>query len=279
MPLSAPQSPDESLSPLRRNGDGLLLVGHGTRDASGVAQFLMLAREVAGFCPDVAVEPCFLELAQPSIADGVDRAVARGVRRLTVMPLLLFAAGHAKHDIPREVAAATGRHAGLEIRQAGHLGCHEAVLTLSERRFQEALVPLQHIADRDTLLLLVGRGSNDAEATREMTQFARLRGERQPVGRLDVCFLAMAKPSLETALGSIADLPFSRVVVQPHLLFSGELIARVKGSIAAAAAADQFRQEGPNREWPNREWIVAGPLGGDAGLARAIVEISGVGQR
>jgi sirohydrochlorin cobaltochelatase len=114
------------------------------------------------------------------------------------------------------------------------------------------------------LLLFVGRGSREVEATREMAQFARLRRGRQPVGRLEACFLAMADPSLEEALEVIAGLPFPRVVVQPHLLFPGELLQRVKRATAAAAARE-----------PHREWIVTGPLGGDAGLAAAVVEISG----
>ena len=233
-----------------------------------MAEFLTLAREVAGFCPNVAVEPCFLELAQPNFAEGVDRAVGRGVRRLTVMPLLLFAAGHAKRDIPRDIATAAARHPGVSIRQAGHLGCHEAVLTLSERRCHEALSPFREVPDRDTLLLLVGRGSNDAEATREMVRFSQLRHQRQPVGRLENCFLALAEPSLEQALVAIASLPYSRVIVQPHLLFLGELLDRVHRSIAATAA-----------EQPRREWIVTCPLGGDPGLAQAILEIAGVGTR
>lgn len=251
-----------------------MIVGHGTRDAAGVAQFLTLVRDVADLCPDVAVEPSFLELAQPSIAEGIDRAVARGARRLTVMPLLLFAAGHAKHDIPCNVAAAAGRHAGLEIRQAGHLGCHPAVLELSERRFSEAVATLPNVPEGDTLLLLVGRGSNDAAATGEMHQFARLRGERQPFGRIEACFLAMAEPSLETALNSIAGLPFRRVVVQPHLLFSGELLDRLRQTIVAKAAAEQ-----PGSQRPQREWVIAESLGSDVGLARAVVEISGVARR
>lgn len=274
MTLSAPQASVGSSLPSRPCDAALLIVGHGTRDAAGVAQFLTLVREVADLCPDVAVEPSFLELAQPSIAEGVDRAVLRGARRLTVMPLLLFAAGHAKHDIPRSVAAAARRHVGLEVRQAGHLGCHSAVLELSERRFREAVATLQDVPDGDTLLLLVGRGSNDAEATGELHQFARLRGERQPFGRIEVCFLAMAEPSLEKALYSIAGLPFRRVVVQPHLLFSGELLDRLRQIIAVRAAAEQ-----PGTEGPRREWVIAESLGSDAGLALAVVEISScVGQ-
>jgi len=39
--------------------EGLLIVGHGTRDAAGVAQFLHAGREVADLCPDVAGRALF----------------------------------------------------------------------------------------------------------------------------------------------------------------------------------------------------------------------------
>ena len=89
---------------------GLLIVGHGTRSEVGTAQFLALAeriRKSAG--GQLAVEPAFLELQQPDIDAAVGNLVAQGVKQLVVMPLLLFAAGHAKEDVPNAVAAALAR--------------------------------------------------------------------------------------------------------------------------------------------------------------------------
>ena len=91
---------------------GLLLVGHGTVDPCGSTEFMETAADVARVCGGVPVEPCFLELAEPDIQTGVARLAQRGVKHLTVAPLLLFAAGHAKHDIPRGVAAAVARYPG-----------------------------------------------------------------------------------------------------------------------------------------------------------------------
>src|SRR5688500_8451642 len=83
---------------------GYLLVGHGTRDAIGQAEFLQLAKLVAERA-SVPVEPCFLELAQPTIEEGLQRLAQRGVQRVLIIPLLLFTAGHAKQDVPEAVAA------------------------------------------------------------------------------------------------------------------------------------------------------------------------------
>src|SRR5690606_655117 len=94
-------------TPLRQ---GLLLVGHGTRSAAGTAEFRRTVGQVAALRPDWAVAGGFLELAEPTIPAAIDALAKQGVKRLIVMPLLLFAAGHARRDIPREIELAATRH-------------------------------------------------------------------------------------------------------------------------------------------------------------------------
>ena len=142
---------------------GLLLVGHGTRDAEGLAEFASLARLVMERLPEFVVEPCFLELAEPDISTAVDRLMDRGVWQLTVAPLLLFAAGHAKRDIPMAVTAAIKAHGGpndLQIVQLPPLECHARIVELSTQRFNEALRDRRLVPSDDTMLLLVARGSS-----------------------------------------------------------------------------------------------------------------------
>jgi sirohydrochlorin cobaltochelatase len=119
---------------------------------------------------------------------------------------------------------------------------------------------------------MVGRGSYEAEANAEMAKFARLRWESTPVGWHELCFTAMTRPLLYNALPKVAALGYPRVVVQPHLLFSGELLSRVSHEVAAFAASH-----------PNQEYIVTGQLGVHALLAEAIVAkvvmATGAGQR
>ena len=247
------------MSPNHDINDGLLLVGHGTRDAAGLAEFAVLVERVraAGSQP---AEPCFLELAQPTIGEGVARLVDRGVRLVTVVPVLLFAAGHAKRDIPAAVAEAAAGHPGLTVQQAGALECHEQVLTLSARRFDEAIAEKPAVDPGQTLLVMVGRGSLDAEATAEMHRFARLRAERTPVGRVLICFLAMQAPSLAEGLAEAAASGFQRIVVQPHLLFSGQLSDEVGSAVESCR-----RQSG-------HDWLVTAVLGPEAELASAVIE-------
>jgi sirohydrochlorin cobaltochelatase len=234
---------------------GLLLVGHGTRSEMGTAQFLALAERLRNRVRELSVEAAFLELQQPDIDSAVGRLVEQGIERLVTMPLLLFAAGHAKEDVPGTVAAALGRRGRSDIGQvqSGHLGCHPAVVELSRMRMEESECRAgdtgQGTGDRQTCLLLVGRGSNDESATAEMHDFAGLRQQALQGKNVEVAFLAMAQPLLAEQLAVVARQGYRRVIVQPHLLFCGELVDSIERQVAEVKG-----------RYPETEWITTRPL-------------------
>ena len=265
---------------------GLLLVGHGTRDFHGQREFRQVAELLAAEANGVAVEICFLELAEPSIQEGVARLIERGVRQVIVLPLLLFSAGHAQRDIPQAVQAALedltrGEHGheqdpppAAAVWQAPVLACHPDIVELSARRYVEAIAQAENQVRSEspgkrttakTLLLIVGRGSYEAEANAEFARFARLRWEREPVGWLETCFVAMTRPTLDEGLRMAASMPFERIVVQPHLLFPGELMHGIRAAVGAA-----------RERAPDRQWIVTEPLGADELLVRALLSQAGL---
>lgn len=272
------------------SGLGLLLVGHGTRDPAGLAEFRQLHQRLVERAGDLPVAACFLELAEPTIIEGLKALLDQGARQIIVAPLLLFAAGHAKRDIPEGVNAALqqlkGSHAAaVGVRILGHLpplACHEKLLALSQLRYSQAQ-PIELTGERepaagmaksagslpaDSLpatktLVLVGRGSSDAEATSEMQRFAQLRRDQLPGVTVEVCFYALAEPRLEPTLARVANSPATQVIVQPHVLFSGE----VRGGIAllaqryAALTADR------------QQWLLCDPLGPHELLAAAMWDL------
>ena len=242
------------------SGVGILLVGHGTRDAVGQHEFLMTAAMLQQALGETPVEPCFLELVEPGIPLGWRRLAERGVRHVVVTPLLLFAAGHAKCDIPDATAAAADRTPGITWSKSAPLGCHQAVLELSARRFDEA-DPLGNEELAQTLLLMVGRGSLDVEATAAMHAFAGLRQAQSRPAATQVAFIAMAEPRLPAALQDVGVQRFTRVIVQPHLLFSGLLLDEVRAQVATAA-----------RHMPETQWQVADRLGPDDLLIQAVLD-------
>lgn len=206
---------------------GILLIGHGTRDSQGLAEFHETVRRLAKQIPSAAVEPAFLELAVPTISTGFERLVARNRRRILAAPLLLFAAGHAKQDIPAAIREVADKHCGVQWQLAEPLGCHQALIELSALRFREALPAADHKSKR-VRLIVVGRGSPDSEATAEMARYAKLLGQRLDVHDVQVSFLAMSEPRLSEVLAEAARSECDAIVVQPHLLFHGELLGAVQ---------------------------------------------------
>jgi len=146
----------------------------------GRRQCQALADEIAaGLDPRLfAAELAYLEMAAPTIDQVVARLVEQRVERMIVVPLLLFAAGHAKEDVPAAVRSALDAvgAADLPLLQSEPLGLQESIIELAANRFREAADP--QISPAETCLLLIGRGSRDAEATADMRQLGELLHQR-----------------------------------------------------------------------------------------------------
>ena len=235
---------------LRTTASAILLVGHGTRSERGQSQFLSLAEEVRRRL-DQPLERAFLELAEPTIEQALARLLARPIDRLIVAPLLLFAAGHAKEDIPTAVAGALRRlgRAEVPLTQTEPFGCEQPIVELAHQRLLEALAGRAQVPHDQTLLVVVGRGSSDVTATSEMHKFAARLCRRANFENVRVAFLAKAEPTLDQILVGDGLPQFQRIIIQPHLLFHGELVERLRRQVGEIAA-----------ERPTQEWIVTGVL-------------------
>ncbi len=244
---------------------GILLIGHGTRDAAGVREFLALAALLSEQAGPVPVSPCFLELAEPSIAAGVERLLQAGVRRILVAPLLLFSAGHHQRDVPDAVNGALVEHPGIETAQLPALNDHPLVLALSQRRLHEARrvgMASSETNPGNRLLLLVGRGSSDAAATARLRDFAAQRAVAARVQAVLSCFVHGQVPSLAEGLRLASASSAQTILVQPHLLFQGLVYQEIEAAVQKIALSS------------GKEWRLAAPLGPDPEIARAVLELA-----
>ncbi len=249
---------------------GVLLVGHGTREPAGIAQtrklYELVERSLRGKGFEGPVSLAFLELVQPNIAAALPSLSRAPIRRLVVAPLMLFAAGHVRRDIPHEVEAALGDGDRPGVCYLDALNDDPAVLRLSLRREQEA-VGLQPGRDdpsgdpEGTFYLFVARGNRDPEAlmmTRRVLEHRARQSQRRHYGP---AYLAMAEPTLDQALDQAAQGPWRRVIVQPHLLFRGLLEQELRAKVALRAKAR-----------PDIAWIVTDVLGPDPILAESLAD-------
>ncbi|MCW2544562.1 MAG: Sirohydrochlorin ferrochelatase [Frankiales bacterium] len=208
----------------------LLIVGHGTKDDDGVAQFLELVERVRKEA-DRPVEGGFLELSAPPIQEAVSKLAGAGA--IDVVPLVLVAAGHSKGDIPAALERERLRHPGLALRYGRPLGPHPLLLEDLTQRLADA-VP----ADQwpDTAVVLVGRGATDPDANAEVAKTARLLLEGRGIGTVETAFISLAEPSVPSGLDRAAKLGYDTIVVLPYFLFEGVLPERIRTQTAAWAA-------------------------------------------
>jgi sirohydrochlorin cobaltochelatase len=207
---------------------GLVIVGHGSADPEGAAQFLDLVRRVGKRLAPVPVGGGFIELSAPPLAEAVAELVADGSRALVAVPLMLVAAGHAKGDVPAALHRERHRHPGLRVAYGRPLGPHPALLTLLRERLGRS--------GPDTTVLLVGRGSTDPDANAEVAKVARLLAETTPVAGVEYAFVSLAVPGVAAGLDRCRRLGARQVVVLPYFLFTGVLPRRVATQAAAWAA-------------------------------------------
>ncbi len=102
----------------------LLLVAHGSRREASNEEIRRLAdllADQAGARFD-SVGCAFLEIAEPSIPDGIEAAVQAGAGEVVVLPYFLSAGRHVAEDIPAEVQSKQSEHSRVRIRIAPYLG-------------------------------------------------------------------------------------------------------------------------------------------------------------
>jgi sirohydrochlorin cobaltochelatase len=92
--------------------DGIILFGHGSREPEWAQPLQSIAHELSG---QFVVELAYLERMKPTLDEAVDSVVAKGARRVRIVPVFLGIGGHIKQDLPKLVEAARARHAAVEI--------------------------------------------------------------------------------------------------------------------------------------------------------------------
>lgn len=102
----------------------LLLIAHGSRLESSNDEVRQLTHRLNAINPPEfsGVETAFLELAQPSIPEGLAVCVAKGATEIVVFPYFLAAGTHVVNDIPEAIHAFLAIHPQVKIILTPHLG-------------------------------------------------------------------------------------------------------------------------------------------------------------
>lgn len=204
----------------------LLTIGHGTRDESGRQSFLDFTAAYQALDTSRPVLPCFLELTEPTIQQGVDFCVERGYTELSVLPILLFAARHNKFDVTNELDKAKIRHPQVKFHYGRHFGINPGIVELWKARLAE-LDTIQQCDRKDTVLLFVGRGASDPDANGDLYKLARILWEGSGYSTVEICFIGITHPRLEEGFRRARLYQPKRIIVLPYFLFTGLLVKKI----------------------------------------------------
>ena len=222
---------------------GVMVCGHGSRDIEAIGEFEAVARGIRERLPQYQVESGFLEFAQPIIRDGLDKLHAHKVREILAVPGMLFAAGHAKNDIPAVLATYEAQNPAIPIHYGRELGIDGKLLAAAGARLREALEAAGEAAAEDTvpiaetLLVVVGRGASDSDANSNVAKVMRMLWEGFGFGWGMVAYSGVTFPLVAPALEHAAKLGYRRVIVFPYFLFTGVLVKRIYDHTDQIAAA------------------------------------------
>ena len=207
---------------------GIMVCGHGSRDDQAVEEFAAVATGLRERLPQYPVESGFLEFAKPVIREGLDKLRDRGMKRILAVPGMLFAAGHAKNDIPSVLNTWAAQNPDIEVRYGRELGIDVKMMRAAGDRVAEALAAAgDAVPVHETLLAVVGRGASDPDANSNAAKVTRMLWEGMGFGWAETVYSGVTFPLVEPGLEQAVKLGFRRIVVFPYFLFTGRLVKRI----------------------------------------------------
>jgi len=185
------------------------------------------------------------------------------------VPAMLFAAGHAKNDIP-SVLNTYAAETGLRIDYGRELGVDLKMIQAAGARIREVLdgaateVPLH-----ETMLVVVGRGSSDPDANSNVAKVTRMLVEGFGFGWGETVYSGVTFPLVEPGLRQVVRLGYRRVVVFPYFLFSGVLVSRIQQH------TERVAQDHPEVEFLKASYLADHPLVLDTFVERVAEVVRG----
>ena len=207
---------------------GVMVCGHGSRDEDAVSEFLNFAKKLKNQLLQYELDWGFLEFAKPVIKSGLDSLRGKGISEIMSVPVMLFAAGHAKNDIPSVLNAYQAQYPELSISYGRELGIDLKLIRAAGERVKEAIEQADsNISPEETLLMVVGRGSSDPDANSNVSKVTRMLWEGLGLGWAETAYSGVTFPLIKPGLEHASKLGYKRIVVFPYFLFTGILVKRI----------------------------------------------------
>ncbi len=118
----------------------LLIVAHGSRRQASNDEVRLLTESIKTRVGQEfdSVHCAFLELAEPSISEGISQCIISGAHEVIVIPYFLSAGRHVAEDIPSEIEQARNLYPDVCITTTDYLGAIPTIPDLIAAQAKQA---------------------------------------------------------------------------------------------------------------------------------------------
>lgn len=213
----------------------IMLCAHVDDDPSARDELTSLAAGVRTRLSDFAVTSAALN-DDAAMLSGMSELCDNGAKQIILVPTTIFAAADIKSVLPAIIARFHESYTDTPVTITRELGTDPLLLQSAKDRIEAALGgPIDDLSD--TLLLLCGDGSPDADANAGFAKTLRLVWEGLGFGWAEACYIDGAAPSISESVEKSIKLGFSRIVVFPYVLSTGAPVSKVSATIDTARHA------------------------------------------
>jgi len=110
----------------------LLLIAHGSKRKQSNDEVFALADKLKRNCSEQypIIHAGFLDIAEPSIPDGIKKCAGDGATSIIILPYFLNSGSHVTEDIPNIVNNTRSHYPDIKIKIAPHLGASSLMTDL-----------------------------------------------------------------------------------------------------------------------------------------------------
>ncbi|MBQ2777019.1 MAG: CbiX/SirB N-terminal domain-containing protein [Peptococcaceae bacterium] len=116
----------------------VVLLGHGSIREEANKEVRAMWDMMQDELPELEISGCFVEVAEPTMEQEIDRLAAEGFHRIVIVPMFLTRGQHLSNGIPRILEAMRQKYTQIQIDLTRHLGIDPLLAEIIKNRLREA---------------------------------------------------------------------------------------------------------------------------------------------
>ncbi len=123
---------------MQQTRQAVVLLGHGSIREQANAEVRAMWEMMKEQLPELQISGCFVEVAEPTMEQEIDRLATSGVKRIVIVPMFLTRGQHLSNGIPRILEAMRAKYTDVQIDLTRHLGIDPLLAEIIKNRLKEA---------------------------------------------------------------------------------------------------------------------------------------------